>query len=276
MGEVLSSPCMKGKNMARQSLKNVARLIEEAKKQSPIEQSFIQDLKRSIEMTNKKTKRTPSRTYKPSSMNCMRQSYYQITGVKADDEADNYNLIAICETGTDRHERIQNAVAAMKDNKMDCEYIDVGEFVKSRNLDYLTIVCKEDNETKLYHKTLNISFKCDGIVKYHDHYYIVEFKTEGSSKFFSRQGVDPKHYNQAITYSLALDLPEVLFVYISRDTLDMKCYLYTVTDEMKNGILSYIEECDGYVKRQITPPRPADIERKTCMYCSYASQCKKE
>lgn len=262
--------------MARNSLKNVVRLIEQAKEELPVEQSFINDLKRSIELTEQKNKRKPSQTYKPSSMNCIRQSYYQITGVEPDVCNSNYNGIAICETGTDRHERIQNAVDAMKDNGIDCEYIDVAKFVKSRKLDYLEIVSKQGNETKLFHKTLNISFLCDGIIKYHNHYYIIEFKTEGSSKFFSRQGVDVSHYNQAITYSLALDLPEVLFVYISRDTLDMKCYLYTVTDNMKNEIVSYIEECDGYIKRKTVPPIPKDVARKTCNYCSYASQCRKD
>ena len=259
--------------MARQSLKSVARLIEQTKTALPVEQSFIQDLKRSVELTDMKNSRKPSQTYKPSSMNCIRQSYYQIQGYELDDCQSNYNMVAICETGTDRHERIQNAVAQMKTNKMDCEYIDVAEFVKSRGLDYLDIVSKQGNETKLYHKSLNISFLCDGIIKYHNHYYIIEFKTEGSSKFFARQGVDASHYHQAITYSLALGLPEVLFVYISRDTLDLKCYLYTVTDEMKNEIVSYIEECDGYIKRKIVPPVPKDVARKTCTYCPYAIQC---
>ena len=66
---------------------------------------------------------------------------------------------------------------------MDCEYINVADFVRSRNLDYLEIK-KEPNpdageyETKLYHKDLNISFLCDGIIRYKDHYYILELKVK--------------------------------------------------------------------------------------------------
>lgn len=262
--------------MARQSLKNVCRLIEVAKQELPVEQSFLNDLRRSIEMSEEKNSRKPSQTYKPSGMNCIRQSYYQITGVEPDKGSSNYNGIAICETGTDRHVRIQNAVATMKENGMDCEYVDVAEFVKSRKIKNLEIKSQVGNETKLYHKTLNISFMCDGIIKYHNHYYIIEFKTESSNKFIMRKGVDSSHYNQAICYSMALGLPEVLFVYISRDTLDMKAYIYTVDDEMKNNIISYIEECDGYIKRKIAPPKPENVERKTCMYCSYAGQCRKD
>lgn len=267
--------------MARQSLKNVARLIEQAKQELPVEQSFINDLKRSIEMTDQKNKRTPSKTYKPSGMNCMRASYYQISGYEATPDTGGYNLIAICETGTDRHERIQAAVNTMKENDMDCEYINVAEYIEKNKLDYLDIVKRPDfekneYETKLFHKSLNISFLCDGIIKYKGRYYIIEFKTEGSNKYFSRQGVDPAHYNQAITYALALGLSQVLFVYISRDTLDMKCYLYDVTDDMKNSIVAYIEECDGYIKRKIAPPKPMNIAKKTCAYCGYRDRCQRD
>lgn len=262
--------------MARQSLKSVCRLIEATKETIPVEQEFLSDLRRSVELTEKKNSRKPSQTYKPSGMNCIRQSYYQITGVEPYNANFNYNGIAICETGTDRHERIQNAVAMMKENGIDCEYVDVAKFVKSRGLDYLEIRSQVGNETKLYHKTFNISFMCDGIIKYHNHYYIIEFKTEGSSKFFARKGVDHSHYHQAICYSMALGLSEVLFVYISRDTLDMKAYIYTVTDDMKNDIITYIEKCDGYIKRKIAPPKPENVERKTCNYCPYISQCRKD
>lgn len=262
--------------MARQALKNVCRLIEAAKETLPVEIEFLNDLRRSIEITDEKNSPKPSLTYKPSGMNCIRQSYYQVSGFEQDASPSNYNGIAICETGTDRHVRIQDAVEQMKKNGMDCEYVDVAKFVKNRKLDYLEIKSKQGNETKLYHKGLNISFMCDGIIKYHNHYYIIEFKTEGSSKFFSRKGVDHSHYNQAICYSMALNIPEVLFVYISRDTLDMKAYIYTVTDEMKANIISYIEECDGYIKRKIAPPIPENIERKTCNYCSYKTQCRKD
>ena len=89
--------------MARQSLKNICRLIDAAKDESPVEQRFLNDLRRSIEMTDEKNSRNPSQTYKPSSMNCMRQSYYQIMGVDRDECKSNYIDIAICETGTDRH-----------------------------------------------------------------------------------------------------------------------------------------------------------------------------
>lgn len=263
--------------MARNSLKNVAKLIASAKEEIPVEQQFLNDLKRSIEIDADSGYSLPSRTYKPSGMNCIRASYYQVSGIEPDKSSSNYTLVGICNSGTDIHVRIQTAVERMKENGMDCEYIDVQQFVNSRRLtDTLQIVSKNGMETKLYHKKLNMSFMCDGIIRYKNHYYILELKTESSYKFMNRKGVDPSHYHQATAYSIAFGLDEVLFVYISRDVLDMKAFMFNVTNEMKQDLIGYITDCDGYVARKIVPPKPEDVARKTCNYCIYKTQCGKD
>ena len=258
----------------RNSLKNVCRLIESVKETLPPEQDFLNDLKRSIEMTADKDVRLPSKTYKPSGMNCMRASYYQIMGIQPDEASSSYSLVGICNSGTDIHVRVQTAVAEMWSNNMDCEYIDVKKYVQSRELTDLEIVSQNGMETKLYHKKFNMSFMCDGIIKYKGHYYILELKTENSYKFMNRKGVDESHYNQATAYALAFGINEVLFVYISRDVLDMKAFMFNVTDEMKENLVGYIDECDGYVNRKIAPPKPENVSKKACNYCSYKTRCK--
>ena len=262
--------------MARNSLKNVCRLIQTARETLPPEQDFLTDLKRSIEMTAERSSGIPSKTYKPSGMNCIRSSYYQIMGIQPDEITTNYTVIGICNSGTDIHVRIQTAVEHMKDNGMDCEYVDVADYVRQRNLDYLDIVSKNGMETKLYHKKLNMSFMCDGIIKYKNHYYILELKTENSYKFANRKDVDPSHYNQGTAYSLAFGIDEVIFVYINRDILDMKAFMFNVTDEMREHLVGYIEECDGYVSRKISPPKPENVSKKACSYCGYRTQCRKD
>lgn len=262
--------------MARNSLKNVCRLIETAKMSLPPEQDFLNDLKRSIELTEDKNTRPPSKTYKPSGMNCIRASYYQLIGVQPDPSSLSYSFVGICNSGTDIHVRIQTAVSLMCLNGMDCYYVDVAEYVKNRGLDYLEIISQNGMETKLYHKKLNMSFMCDGIIKYKNHYYILELKTESSYKFMNRKDTDPSHYQQGTAYSVAFNIPEVLFVYINRDVLDMKAFMFVPTEEMKQNLIGYIEECDGYVKRLIAPPKPEDVSKKTCSYCMYKTQCRKD
>ena len=260
----------------RNSLKNVCRLIQTVRETLPPEQDFLTDLKRSIEMTDEKNSRLPSKTYKPSGMNCIRASYYQLTGTQPDPSSSNYTLVGICNSGTDIHVRIQTAVEQMKENGMDCEYIDVADFVIQRCLEDVNIISKNGMETKLYHKKLNMSFMCDGIIKYKNHYYILELKTENSYKFANRKDVDPSHYNQGTAYSLAFGIDQVLFVYINRDVLDMKAFMFNVTPEMKESLIGYIEECDGYVERKIAPPKPKDVSKKACSYCAYKTQCNKD
>lgn len=262
--------------MARNSLKNVIKLIDVEKEKLTPEQSFLNDLKRSIEITEDKNSRRPSQTYKPSSMNCIRQSFYQLTGKDIDEGSSSYISVGICNSGSDIHIRIQTAIQQMKENGIDCEWVDVAKFVKQRKLNHLEVLSQGITETKLHHKTLNMHFMCDGIVRYKKQYYIMEFKTESASKFFARHDVDPSHYKQGTCYSLSFELPNVIFIYISRDNLDMKSFMFTPTDEMKQNIVSYIETCDDYIKRLIPPPKTEDVERKTCSYCPYKTQCRKD
>lgn len=235
---------------------------------------FLADLKRSIELTDQKNARKPSQTYKPSSMNCIRNMWCQVTGQEQDTGESNYTLVGICNAGTDIHERVQKAVADMCNNGIDCEYVNVADYVTSRNLEYLEIVSQQGMETKLFHKTLNMSFLCDGIIRYKGQYYILELKTESSYKWIARKGVDPKHYNQGIAYSLAFGIDNVLFVYITRDVLDMKSFMFTPTAKQKADLTSKIFECNEYVETKQCPPKPDDLPKGTCEYCNYKTVCK--
>ena len=264
--------------MGRQSLKNVSRLINLANKDLPVNESFIEDLKRSIILTEQRNSGLPSPTFKPSSLNCKRGCYYQIMQVAPDESAPSVNLIGICNSGSDIHVRTQTAVMDMITNGIDCEWVDVEEYIKDHKLSHLIVREKKGTETKLYDTRYGtyISFMCDGIIRYKGKYYILEIKTESSNKWYGRNGVDPKHYNQAISYSNSLKINDVLFVYIERDLLNMKAFLYPVTDEMRNNLVSFITDVQGYVERQIVPPKDPNLADVNCRYCGYKAQCKKD
>ena len=263
--------------MARNSLKNVMRLIDVANNELPIEQQFLNDLTNSIEKQVELNAAKPSQTYKPSSMNCNRAMVYQVLGVEPDQARASYQFEGICESGTDRHIRIQQAIENMKKVlNVDCEYINVADYVKQRNIQDLEIRGQSGMETKLYHTKLNMSFMCDGIIKYKSKYFIFEFKTETADKFYKRTGVDESHYNQATAYSLAFGIDKVLFVYENRNTLDKKAYIRQVTNEMKEELIGRIEYCDNYVKKLKAPPKPQNVLKKACSYCIYKSQCGKD
>ncbi len=261
--------------MAR-SLKNVMRLIDAATATLPPEKSFVADLTAAIEKADAAGGRTPSKSYKPSSMQCIRNMYFQMTGTERDEERGSACLVGICESGSDRHDRIQSAVSMMKKFNMDCEYIDVEKFIKMRGLDYLNVISKVGHETKLFHTGLKMSFMCDGIIKYKGQYYILEIKTESIYKWQSRTGVAEEHIPQGTAYSVSFGIDQVMFLYENRDNCDKKAFILEVTEEMKyDHVISKIEECDGYVSRLIPPPKPKDVSKKTCNYCSYKGACRK-
>ena len=261
--------------MGKQALKSIHNLINMVVKEAPVQEQFLQDLKMSIEKIDAEKSRMPSKSYKPSSMTCIRNMYFQVTGTIPDNERSNYCLVGICESGSDRHERLQSAISNMRQAGIDCEYIDVAEYVTKNKLDYLEICGKSGLETKLYHKALNISFLCDGIVKYKGKYYILEIKTETIYNWQKRNGVAEEHLNQATTYASCLGINDVLFLYENRDNCDKKTFILPVTEEMKSQLLSKIEECDGYVSRLIPPPKPDNVPKKSCNYCNYKSACRK-
>ena len=255
---------------------NLKRLIEVAKTDASPEKSFLQDLEWSIETDDKNSRREPSNYYKPSSLNCIRSMYYTRSGKPMDEGNSSYILWGICNSGTDTHESVQKAVANMKANGLDCDWINVADYVKERGLDYLEVVSQNGMETKLRHKILNLSFMCDGLIRYHGHYYILELKTESSEKWFTRDSVDVSHHHQAICYSLSLGIDEVLFVYINRNIFNMKSFIFNVTDDMKQEIVGLIEECDNYVSKQIPPAKPVNVPKKACDYCNYKNQCRRD
>lgn len=261
--------------MAKTTNKNIHRLINAATQVIPVEQSFVADLLTSIERHELENSRKPSKSYKPSSMNCLRNMYFQITGEPQDGERSSACLIGINESGTDRHERIQTAIIAMKD-LVDCEYLDVETYIKDNNLTHLEVVSKKGIETKLYYSALNLTFLCDGIIKYKGKYYILEIKTETMYNFQMRDAIAPEHIVQGTSYSCSFEIDEVLYLYENRDNCAKKAYILKVTPEMKQElVLSRIEECDGYVSRLIPPPKPLDVRKKTCEYCKYKKACRK-
>lgn len=262
--------------MARNALKNISRLLDSVNKEMPVNEAFLFDLKKSIEKTADNETRKPSQTYKPSSMKCIRNMYYQVSGATADTEHSSYCTVGICNSGTDTHIRIQSYIENMKDFGVDCEYIDVADFVTQRGLTDIEIKEKSGMETKLYHKKYNMSFMCDGIIKYKNHYYILEIKTEASFKWQKRINVDESHYNQGTAYSIAFNLPEIIFLYINRDVMDIKAYLFIPTDEMKQDLIGLITECDNYVSEHRVPPKPEDVPKRICDYCNYKNLCKGE
>lgn len=258
--------------MPRKGLSTVKRMLD-AQEQTP-EKMFLNDLKKSIEKTEEDNYHKPTQTYKPSSMQCIRNMYYQRMGVEVEPSF-SATMTMICNSGTDTHQRIQQAITEMVKNEFDCEYMSVSDYVWSRELTDLVVEKQNGFETKLRSTNYPLVFMCDGIIRYRGKYYILEIKTENSNKFLRRNYVDSKHFDQAIAYATFLKIPEVLFLYISRDTLDMKSYIFKVTDEMSSRMLTKLDICEQHVEDKDVPEKPT-ISETVCRYCAYRKQCEED
>lgn len=242
-----------------------------------LEKRFLEDFVYAKEQN--KVQRLPSQTYKPSSMKCIRNMYYQVTGCPNRVSDSNYILDGITESGSDRHQRLQEDISKMKSAGIDCEFVNVGDFIREKGIKSLTIV-KEANfekgiyETKLRHEELNLSFLCDGILKYLGKYYILEIKTETSSKFMKRKDIAEEHLMQGATYSMVFGIEDILFMYENRDIPNKKIYIKTFSKQERDIVLEKIKTCDKYVEQKQVPPKTEDIS--ACKYCDYKGQCRND
>ncbi|MGM9543544.1 MAG: hypothetical protein ACI3T9_01040 [Romboutsia timonensis] len=277
--------------MAR-GLFSVSNLVKEQEANKNVASLFLKRINEAIIKLDPDIK--PSNYYKPSSLMCVRQMYFTRKGVEPEEEAKDPSMIGICESGTDRHDRIQHVLAAMKDLGMEFEYIDVETYVKEHNLVDIEVKEKKGMETKCFNKRYNISFLTDGIIRYipTNTYYIFEFKTEVTQKFAKRDEQEKIHETQAAAYALSFGISDTLFVYEDRNFTTKKCFLYHVSEEDKRTkVVNKIEACEKCLKENKIPPKITnkDIDptmdwgldrvngpsAKVCQYCKYKRECQK-
>lgn len=262
--------------MSRQSINSIVNMLQETKENTPVEQLFLLDLENAIEKIalRKSQKGKASKCYKPSSMNCKRMMAYHRIGIESDDTRRSAQLIGMGESGTDRHERLQEVITKMQEMGYDIEWIDVETYIKENNLKHLEVVSKHGNETKVYYKPLHIRFLTDGIIKYRGEYYILEIKTEVSFKHDVRKDVAEEHKNQITIYSLAFGINKVMVLYENRNLLNKKNFLYEVSVEEQNKAIERLTEVESIVQSGSIPEKEED--KKTCRYCDFAKRCKED
>lgn len=251
------------------SLRNIAKMVSEASKEKTPEQEFLQSLNRTI--VNMQTKRKPSKTIKPSSLGgCKRNIYFQLIGAEIDKESTiTAEVIGMGESGTDRHERLQAAIIQMPE----VEWVDVEEYLKARPELGTVVQKKVGYEYKLYNEALNLSCLCDGIIKFKGKYYILEIKTEASFKWNNRYAPEEKHKVQATAYAIALGIKDVIFLYENRDVCGKKTFLYKVSDDEIETLVTEIYEIIDMAESGEVPPKSDD--KRECNYCQYKEECKK-
>ena len=216
-----------------------------------------------------------SNYYKPSGMySCKRDLYYLRSGVAGREDI-NQQSISICLNGSWRHETLQNYLIEMSKNDGDIKWIEPDQYIKDNNITAkygTSIKQRVGNEVKLFNSKYQLSFMCDGIIKFRDKIYILEIKTCASFIFNKLTDVVDKHKQQATCYSMGLGINDVIFLYENREVLSHKGFLYHVTEADKLEIANKIADVEEYINRRELPPK----EKDKCKYCCYKEQCRKD
>ena len=257
--------------MAR--LSKIAKLVA-AGSEDKVENIFIQNLKATIENTQSEYR--PSTFYKPSGVGgCIRSMYFQRVGNVLQQKSDS-NLIAMGESGTFRHEVIQEYLVKMSERLADEEFlwVNVEKYLEENPVEGTTVDAnfkKNDYETKCKNSNLQLSFLCDGLVMLKGKPTILEIKTETMFKYNKHTEPYEEHKMQATCYALCLGVDQVLFLYENRDTFDKKAYLFEVTAEWKQKVVDKISTCEWFVEQGAAPQ-----EYCSSNYCPYCKGPGKE
>ncbi|GKH50316.1 hypothetical protein CE91St46_14270 [Eubacteriales bacterium] len=237
------------------------------------EDKFIKEYEAAVHRQEEREKQAyPSDYFRPSSMyGCERMLFFQRvhSGSENGDHKDT-NLIEICNSGTDRHLRIQHLVEDMEG----VECLDLEEVVKEAqqkgiktefvgwNEDHTEARCKNDE--------LKIFFQPDGVIKFQGKEVILEIKTESTYQHSNRYEPKEDHKYQATCYGMGLGIDYVLFFYEDRNFCGKKAYLWKITDEMKATVVNKIAR----VTKALRAGVPPDKDESKCTYCMYKHECK--
>ena len=254
--------------MGKVSKKSLNDLIKA--KSIGYENLFLNDLNYHIENFEKNT-RQPSQTYKPSNMHCIRSMFYQVVGEPSECRSSSC-LIGIGHSGTDRHLRLQKSIINLCKKDKKYTWVDIPEYITKNKLN-LDVIKIENFEVKLFNPELNMSFMCDGVLEIEGKPYILEIKTETLFKFQNRRGVAEEHKNQAICYSIAFGINNVLFLYENRDNCTKKTFNFNVKHTDRELITDKIKRCNDFIDRSMLPSKE---DGKHCNYCNYSERCKKD
>lgn len=262
-------------------------LISRPKKQAestsslPVNKIFEAAIKTAIEDRDISTARKPSRCYTPSGFNCIRNMYYKRTQTPMDKDPKAYGDVGGADTGTRRHEAIQDVLIWMTEHGTRFLYVDVETYVKKRQEQgrclQLVIQDKFGAEVQLWDKDRDVKFRCDGIIydKQDKKFYLFEFKNQISFKAAGKQSVDAAHKRQVTAYCYELDLEDAFVTYENRDTLELYVpEIYHVSEYDKQCLVNKIDECENFVKQCTVPAMPTNLSPSDCRFCNYRKTCK--
>jgi CRISPR/Cas system-associated exonuclease Cas4 (RecB family) len=255
------------------SLKSLLKVAQGAQAESvSFEDKFLKEYKEAVKRQEERERQpVPTKYFRPSSMyGCERMLYFMRTTGDYESTDIDTNLVEICDSGTDRHLRIQKLVADMEG--VTC--LDLEEVVKEANQKGIKtefLGWNEDHtEARCKNKDMSLYFQPDGVLNFMGKDIILEIKTESTYQHKNRYEPKEDHRYQATCYGMGLGIDYVLFFYEDRNFCGKKAYLWKITDEMKERVLNKISLVNKAIEDKVPPAK----DETKCTYCKYKKECK--
>lgn len=236
------------------------------------EDNFLKKYEEAVRRQEERERQpVPTDYFRPSSMyGCERMLFFmRVHGGAGDVEETEVNLMEICNSGTDRHLRIQHLVEDM--DGVTC--LDLEEIVKEaqqKGINTVFVGWNEDHtEARCKNDDLSIYFQPDGVINFMGKDVILEIKTESTYQHSKRFEPKMDHKYQATCYGMGLGIDYILFFYEDRNFCGKKAYLWKITDEMKEAVKSKIRN----VNRALETSTPPQKNEDKCTYCHYKKEC---
>lgn len=183
---------------------------------------------------------------------CERKYYYYFTGEKETDEVTvsiDGRLQRIFDSGTWWHTYIQTIL-------------------------YRAGVLLE-SESKIRNRRKKLYGSTDGKIIFNKRKWVLEIKTMNSFSFAKGKiAVFDEHEYQATIYAKELDIDGICFIYINKDTSDLKIHFVDVKEKVKKAIDEKITFIHSAVKELEIPDRvcKSKMDKKACE-CPFRKLC---
>lgn len=214
----------------------------------------------------------PKDYFRPSSMyGCERMLYFMRTEAEQDQEDRDTKLAEICNSGTDRHLRIQKLIEDMEGvTCLDLE--EVAKEAQQKGINTVFMGWNSDHtEARCKNDDLSLFFQPDGVINFMGKDCILEIKTESTYQHSNRFEPKEDHKYQTTCYGMGLGVDYILFFYEDRNFCGKKPYLWKITEEMREAVMAKINLVNSCIASGTTPAKNED----KCTYCRYKTACKK-
>lgn len=259
------------------SLKNLAKKVKKEQKERnlSIEELFNAEIDQYLvkPKENKQSRKAfhPSGFYK-----CIRYNYYKLKG-ETEVKKIYPRSQRILQVGTVLHEWIQTLIMEIsQDSTSNLNIIPVEElpFYGAEGVEIIKNHHAHPIEVKFidrrWTKEIPISAMIDGALEFMNIQTLFEFKTINSKDF--EYLIEPlrEHAIQGALYALCTGVRRVIFLYLNKDTQELKPYLVEYSDSQLEWVrqrLAIIEDCC------INDELPEKEEGDGCKWCGYKVLC---